>query len=205
MKTIRLIMNIKNLILISTFFVFSIGHSQDNNQKKLVSIISLDLNATNKSTYENYDIDNNIHYITSLRGKGSIGLEYNIDYKILKKLSITGIASLINYNDNPRFGSMKIGSGFKLVYSNHNYHYLTLQYGYHIPFSKSDFREGHQIKIGQAFDLANIFNKRLLLGFYYTTEIFDIRNTSPLINRGYRYDPKYLRTNSYGISLGIKF
>ena len=196
----------RNLMLIFCLVInLTVFAQKDDNSSKWQSQVFIDLNATNKSTYENYDIDNNIHYTTSLRGKGSIALEYNIDYKVLNKLSIAGIASLINYNDNPRFGSMKVGSGFKLVYSNHNYHYLTLQYGYHIPFSKSDFREGHQIKIGQVFDIANIFNKRLLVGFYYTTEIFDMKNTRPLINRGYRYDPKYLKTNSYGISLGVKF
>ena len=186
----------KNLVLIFIFLASLLGFSQDNDQKKLKSIIFIDLNATNKSSIEFYN------YKTSINGKGSIALEYNIDFKILKKLSITGIASLINYNDNPRFGSIKVGSGFKLVYGNHNYHYLTLQYGYHIPFNKNDFREGHQLRVGQVFDVAEVFNKRLLLGLNYTLDLFDMKNTPPHSNGD---NPIYLRANSYGISLGLKF
>ena len=90
-----------------------------------------------------------------------------------------------------------------MLYVDHKYHYLTLQYGYHIPFSKSDFREGHQIKIGQVFDVANIFNKRLLVGFYYNNDFFYMENSEPLISNAVRSFS--LTASSYGISLGVKF
>lgn len=90
-----------------------------------------------------------------------------------------------------------------MLYVDDKYHYLTLQYGYLIPFDKGDFREGHQIKIGQIFDVANIFNKRLLVGIFYTNDFFYMEDSEPLIENAVRSFS--LNTSSYGISLGMKF
>ena len=194
-------MNTKNsillLILAFNFNVFS----QEDIDTKWESQIFIDLNASNKSSYEYYDADNKARE-TSINGKGSLELAYNIDYKIFRKFSVVGIASLTN-NNKPSFGSIKTGLGFKLLYVDHKYHYLTLQYGYHIPFNKNHFREGHQIKIGQVFDVANIFNKRLLVGLYYNYDFFYMENSEPLISNAIRSSS--LKTSSYGISLGVKF
>lgn len=192
-------MNMKNLFLILTLAFNLNGFSQKDTNSKWESQVFIDLNASNKSSYEYYDMDNKARE-TSIKGKGSLELVYNIDYKIFKNLSVAGIASLTNYN-NPSFASIKTGLGFKLLYVDHKYHYLTLQYGYHTPFSKSDFREGHQIKIGQVFDLANIFNKRLLVGFYYNNDFFYMENSEPLIRNATRSFS--LNASSYGISIGI--
>jgi len=154
-----------------------------------------------KVHYEYYNTENESRE-TSISGKGSIELAYNIDYKIFRGLSVVSIAGLTNYN-NPSFASIKTGLGFKLLYVDHKYHYLTLQYGYHIPFSKNDFREGHQIKIGQVFDVADIFNKRLLVGFYYNSDFFYMEDSEPLISNAIRSFS--LSASSYGISLGVKF
>lgn len=192
----------KNLMLI-LILVFNLTVFSQENEKgnKWQSQIFIDLNASNKSSYEYYDFENRARE-TSINGKGSLELAYNLDYKIYKKLSAVGIVSLTNYN-NPTFASIKTGLGLKLIYVDHKYHYLTLHYGYHIPFSKSDFREGHQIKIGQVFDVAKIFNKRLLVGFYYNSDFFYLENTEPLISRA--SSSFSLTASSYGISLGVKF
>ncbi|MDC1355756.1 hypothetical protein N8480_07320 [Flavobacteriaceae bacterium] len=194
-------MNIKTLTLISTLAFNLTVFSQDDRNTKWELQIFIDLNASNKSSYDYYDVNNKVRE-TSINGKGSLELAYNIDYKIFRKLSVVGIASLTNYN-NPSFASIKIGAGMKYLYVEDKYHYLTLQYGYHIPFSKNDFREGHQIKIGQVFDVANIYNKRLLVGFYYNADFFYLENSKPLIINAIRSFS--LTASSYGISLGIKF
>lgn len=194
-------MNVKSLSLI-LFLAFNLSvFSQKGTNSKWDSQAFINLNVSNKSSYEYYDIDNKARE-TPIAGKGSLELEYNLDYKILKKLSVAGIASLNNYN-NPSFASIKTGLGFKLLYVDHKYHYLTLQYGYHTPFSKSDFREGHQIKIGQVFDVANVFNKRLLVGFFYNYDFFYMENSAPLISNAIRSFS--LNASSYGVSLGVNF
>ena len=193
-------MNTKNIIILILAFNLNV-FSQENTDNKWESQIFIDLNASNKSSYDYYDSDNKAREI-SINGKGSLELAYNIDYKVFKKFSIVGIASLTN-NNKPSFGSIKIGLGFKLLYVDHKYHYLTLQYGYHTPFNKNYFREGHQIKIGQVFDVADIFNKRLLVGFYYNNDFFYMDSSEPIINNAIRSFS--LNTSSYGISLGVKF
>ena len=195
-------MNMRNLALIFCLAInLTVFAQDDDNSSKWQSQVFIDLNASNKSSYEYYDVENRTRE-TSINGKGSLELAYNIDYKVFRKLSIAGIASLTNYN-NPSFASIKTGLGFKLLYVDHKYHYLTLQYGYHIPFSKSDFREGHQIKIGQVFDVADIFDKRLLVGFYYNSDFFYMENSEPLISNAIRSFS--LSASSFGISLGVKF
>ena len=189
----------KLLLLVLVFNLMAYSQEEDN--ARWQSYIFIDLNASNKSSYEYYDL-NKITQETSINGKGSLELAYNIDYKIFRKISAVGVASLTNYN-NPSFASIKTGLGLKLLYVDHKYHYLTIQYGYHIPFNKSDFREGHQIKIGQVFDVANVFNKRLLVGFYYNNDFFYMENSEPLLSNA--ASSFSLSTNSYGISLGLKF
>ena len=192
----------RNLILILCLAInLTVFAQDDDNSSKWQSQVFIDLNASNKSSYEYYDVEDKARE-TSINGKGSLELACNIDYRIFRKFSVSGIASLTNYN-NPSFTSIKTGLGLKLLYVEHKYHYLTLQYGYHIPFSKSDFREGHQIKIGQVFDVANIFNKRLLVGFYYNNDFFYMENSEPLISNAVRSFS--LTASSYGISLGVKF
>mgnify|MGYP001561808958 CR=1 FL=1 len=194
-------MNMKNLILMIILAFNLIGFSQKDTSSEWQSQIFIDLNASNKSLYTYYNQSNKVRE-TSINGKGSLELAYNIDYRIFKKLSAVGIASLTNYN-KPAFASIKTGLGLKLFYVDHSYNYLTLQYGYHIPFSKNNFREGHQIKIGQVFDVANIFKKRLLVGLYYNYDFFYMENSKPLISNVFKSSS--LKTSSFGISLGIKF
>lgn len=191
----------KNLIIVliivgSSFSVFC----QDDKIKKWNSQVFLDLNASNKTTYV-YTDAGNIGREIRLNGKGSVEIEYNLDYRLLQKLAVTGSIGLINYNSF--FGSLKTGAGLKLLYIEDSYHYLTLQYGFHIPFNTNDFREGHQIKIGQVFDVATIFNKRLLLGVYYISDFFYTNDAKPLINNA--VTSSSLKASAYGISLGIKF
>lgn len=189
-------------VLIALISLFNLSvFSQEQSDTKWESQIYIDLNASNKSSYEYYDVDDKSRE-TSISGKGSIELAYNIDYKIFRKFSAVGVVSLTNYN-NPTFASIKTGLGFKLIYTDLKYHYLTLQYGYHIPFNKDNFREGHQVKIGQVFDVANIFNKRLLVGFHYINDFFYMENSKPLTS--YATRSFSFNTSSYGISLGVKF
>lgn len=184
-----------------SLFICAFVYSQDADDKEWTSQIFIDLNATNKITYEYYNSDNRAQK-TSINGEGSLELNYNIDYRIFNRLAVSGIAAITNYN-NPSFATIKTGLGFKLLYVDYKYHYLTLQYGYHIPFSKSDFREGHQIKIGQVFDVADIFSKRLLVGFYFNSDYFYLENSEPLISSASRSFS--LSASSFGISLGVKF
>lgn len=192
MKNITIVV----IIICSSFSAFC----QDSKIKKWNSQLFLDLNASNKTTYAYTDAEN-IGREIQLNGEGSIEIAYNIDYRLLKKLAITGVVGFTNYNSF--FGSLKTGAGLKLLYIEDRYHYLTLQYGYHIPLDADDFREGHQIKIGQVFDVANIFNKRLLLGVYYISDFFYMNDSNPLINGTVKSSS--LKPTAYGISLGVKF
>lgn len=191
----------RNLVIILILILSLSVFGQNENEGKWQSQVFIDLNAGINSSYEYYDFENRPRE-ASTNGKGSLELAYNIDYNIFKKLSAVGIVSLTNYND-PSFASLKTGLGLKLLYVDHRYHYLTLQYGYHIPFDRSDFREGHQIKIGQVFDIANIFNKRLLLGLYYNYDFFYLEGSEPFFNNASR--SYSLSVTSLGISLGLKF
>lgn len=187
-------------LIISILFLSFSAFCQDSKIKKWNSQLFLDLNASNKTTYSYTDAEN-IGREIQLNGRGSIEVAYNLDYRLLKKLALTGVVGFTNYNSF--FGSLKTGAGLKLLYIEDSYHYLTLQYGYHIPLGVDDFREGHQIRIGQVFDVANIFNKRLLLGVYYISDFFYTNDANPLINGTAKSSS--LKATAYGISLGIKF
>lgn len=194
-------MNKKYLSVVLIILYSLIGFSQENSNSKINSLFFIDLNASIKSSYEYYNFNDKARE-TSISSKGSFELVYNADYRLLKKISIGGIVGLAHYI-NPSFSSIKTGLGLKLIYVDSKYHYLTLQYNYHIPFNKDDFREGHQIKIGQVFDIANIFNEKLLLGLYYNYDFFYMENAKPIINNASRAFS--LDMSSFGISLGIKF
>lgn len=186
-----------------TLLVFSIlTFSQNDKGSRFTSNLFVDLNASNNSSYEYYDQDKKPKEI-SVNGKGSLELTYNLDYRIINKLSATAILGLTNFN-GPLFASFKTGLGFKLLYTpDYSYNFLTIQYGYHIPFDRNDFREGHHIKIGQVFDVINIFSKRLLVGLFYNFDFFYMEKSKTLTNHAsssFSYD-----TSSFGISLGIKF
>lgn len=186
------------ILLLFSVIIFS----QNDKSSKWTSSVFIDLNASNNSSYSYYDLDNKPKDV-SVDGKGSVELVYNIDYKIFNKLSATATAGLTNFN-GPLLASIKTGLGLKLIYTpDFNYNYLTLQYGYHSPFSRKQFREGHQIKIGQVFDVVEIFNKRLLVGIFYNYDFFYMDNAKTL--RSYASKSISYKTTSYGISIGIKF
>ncbi len=60
-----------------------------------MAITSIYLNASNKTSYEYYDVEDKAR-VNSINGKGSFELVYNMDYSIFKKFSVSGIASLTN-------------------------------------------------------------------------------------------------------------
>ena len=101
-------MNMRNLVLIFCLAInLTVFAQDDDNSSKWQSQVFIDLNASNKSSYEYYDTENKARE-TSINGKGSLELAYNIDYRIFRKFSVSGIASLTNYN-NPSFASIKTG------------------------------------------------------------------------------------------------
>lgn len=191
-------MNMRKIFLIPMFIgCFLMTYGQES-PKKWVSSVFIDAMVNNKINYSYHDLDR--WQEKSLTGKGEIELAYNFDYKFSRRLSIGALASYTHINE-PAFSSLKIGSALKFFYVKEKNYYLTFQYGYHIPFNRDRFREGHQIKIGQYFDITRISNSRLLLGFFYNYDFF------------YLEKPLFIPTNkgtsilfhSYGMSLGIKF
>lgn len=92
-------------------------YSQEDNISEWKSQVFIDLNASNRSSYEYYDVDNKAQKI-SINGKGPLELAYNIDYKIFRRISAVAIASVTNYN-SPSFVSIKSGLGMKLLYVDH--------------------------------------------------------------------------------------
>jgi len=189
-------MNMKKLFLIPLFACcFSFTYGQEN-PKNWISSGFVNAMVNSKVNYTYHDTDR--WQEMSLTGKGAIELSYNLDFKFSRRLSIGALAGYTHINE-PAFSSLKIGSALKFFYVKDKNYYLTFQYGYHIPFNRDKFREGHQIKIGQYFDVARISNYRLLLGFFYNYDFFYLDN--PLFiptNRG-----ESILFHSYGISLGI--
>lgn len=187
------------LCLIQFFISISI-YAQDTTTKWSSSAY-IDLTSNTSNEYIYYDSNNKLNE-TSINEKGAFEIVYNLDYKLSKKFSASFITSY-NYFANPNSSSIKIGSGIKFLYVSNKYHYLTLQYGYHIPFKKDNFREGHQIKLGQYFDVTKLFNKRLLLGIFYNYDFLYMEGSQPLFLNSIKGSS--LKYNSFGVSLGIKF
>jgi len=184
-------------ILFVCSFVLGFG------QNKWASSVYLDLMSNNSGIYTYYDGQGKVKETTL--EKGSYELIYNIDYRILNKLSVSALMSYNCYLINSNATSLKIGSGIKFIYTKDKFHYLTLQYGYSVPFNKRVLKEGHQIKVGQYFDITQILGMRLLLGLSYNYDFLylneDILFGSPIENNK---EPS-LKTNSIGISLGVQF
>ncbi len=76
----------------------------------------------------------------------------------------------------------------------------------HLPIDSNRFKRGHQLRLGQFFDLTNLFGQRLLLGLYYNLDKLNLKNSIPLLN-GLSKDVSNsaLFTESWGLSLGLKF
>jgi len=194
----------KNIIYLFLVLIVFFGHTsygQQYDYSKLKSSVFLDLNASNKSLYTYYDLNDKIRE-TKLNGKGFLELSYEVDYRLLKSLAIVGSVGLTNFN-YPTFASIKTGAGLKLLYVDSKYHHFALKYGYHLPFRRSDFREGHQIEFGQVFDVGAILNGRLLIGFYVNYDFFYLDGSIPVISEASRAAD--LKASSFGISLGITF
>lgn len=182
-------------------FIVSVNIYGQDPTVKWNSSVFMDLTTNTSNEYIYYDSNNKLNE-TSINEKGAFEIVYNLDYKLLNKFTTSFITSY-NYFGYPKSSSIKIGSGIKFLYVNNKYHYLTLQYGYNIPFKKDNFREGHQIKIGQYFDVTKLFNKRLLLGFFYNYDFLYMDGSKPLFVNSNKASS--LRYNSLGICLGVKF
>ncbi len=189
----------KHLFLTIFIFTYGLGFGQS----KWTSSAYLDLVSNISGVYTYYDSQGKIQE-TSLE-KGAYELSYNIDYLMFNRIAVSALTSYNKYAINSNTSSLKIGTGIKYFYIKDKFHNLTVQYGYSIPFSKKVLREGHQIKIGQYFDITQVLGMRLLLGISYNYDFLylneDILFGSTIeINR----EPS-LKTNSFGISLGLKF
>ena len=101
-----------------------------------------DLIVNTSAEYTSYDLNNkNKVNEISFNEKGAFEIVYNLDYSLLKKFTVSAIASYYNFN-RPSLPSLKIGSAIKFLYVDNKYHCLTLQYSHHIPFSKNHFIGG---------------------------------------------------------------
>jgi len=191
----------RKIILLVLFILLYTDTYSQTNIKRLNSSAFIDLTANSGVLYTFYNPDKIQE--TSLREKGAFELVYNLDYNFVKRLSVGVNASYAHFID-PKFSSIKTGAGFKYYYIQDKSYFLTLQYGYHIPFKRDNFREGHQIKIGQYFDVTKVFkDSRLLLGLFYNYDFFYLDGAKPLLSVGNK--PSSLKYNSYGISIGVKF
>lgn len=189
----------KRFFLIIFIFTYNIGFGQS----KWISSAYFDLVSNTSGVYTYYDSQGKIQE-TSFE-KGAYELVYNIDYLIFDNVAISALTSYNKYAINSKTSSLKIGTGVKYFYVKDKFHNLSILYGYSIPFNKQVLREGHQIKIGQYFDITEFLGMRLLLGLSYNYDFLylneDILFGSTIeINK----EPS-LKTNSFGISLGLKF
>jgi len=192
----------KKIVLIALLITSTFSHSQNQGEfKRLSHSAFVDLTSNSSVLYTYYNPDKIQE--TPLRERGAVELIYNFDYNFIKKMSI-GYTIGYTHFTSPKFSSIKTGAGLKYYYIKDKLYFLSLQYGYHIPFNKDNFREGHQIKIGQYFDITNIFkDSRLLFGLFYNYDFFYLDGAKPLLHVNNK--PSSLKYNSYGLSLGIKF
>lgn len=139
--------------LLTLFLFYTVGLFGQETRWR--SSAYLDLASNHKNVYTYYNA-NNMVKTKEIAEKGVIELAYHLDYLLSDKIAISAITS---YNRFVRLdsSSLKIGSGIKYMYADNKTHYLTLQYGYHIPFKKDSFKEGHQLKIGQIFNVGKPF------------------------------------------------
>lgn len=190
-------MNRFNLLFVF-FFVNTILYSQDVKEKWLSSVY-MDLNSTYDSKY---------YYGTSVfypNYSGSIELAYNLDYKIFKRLSLGGLVSMNRFL-TPKISSFKIGGSIKYYYVQNKYHFITIHVASHFPLDSERFKRGHQVRLGQFFDLSNFLGKRLLLGIYYNLDKLNLENSQPLYDGlSKNVSDSTLLMYSWGLSLGLKF
>jgi len=185
-------------LLFVFFFVNTFLYSQEV-KEKWVSSVYVDLNSTYESRYT---YGTSVYYPSY---SGSIELAYNLDYKIFKRLSFGGLVSLNRFL-TPKISSLKIGGAIKYYYVQDKYHFITIHMASHFPLNSERFKRGHQLRLGQFFDLSNLLGKRLLLGLYYNLDKLNLENSSPLLD-GLSKNVSYstLLTDSWGVSLGLKF
>ena len=164
-----------------------------------MSSVYVDLNSTYESRYTH---GASVFYPSY---SGSIELVYNLDYKIFEKLSIGGLVSF-NRFFTPKISSLKIGGAFKYYYVQNKHHFITIHMASHLPIDSNRFKRGHQIRLGQFFDLSNLIGRRLLLGLYYNLDKLNLENSVPLLDELPK-DVSYstILTDSWGVSLGLKF
>jgi hypothetical protein len=135
-----------------------------------------------------------------IEDRAGIDFSYNFDYRFIDRLSVGALVGF-SKNGNPKFSSIKTGLGIKYYYPRNKDYYFNIHYGYQIPFDNEKFREGHQIRLGQYFDVGKIVDKKVLLGVYYEYDFYYLDGAKPLINTEI---PSSLLYRSWGLSLGIK-
>lgn len=185
-------------LLFVLFFINTILYSQYI-KKKWGSSVYVDLNSTYETRYTH---GSSVHYPNY---SGSIELVYNLDYKIFRRFSFGSLVSLNRFL-TPKISSLKIGGAIKYYYLQNKYHFVTFHIASHFPTDSDRFKRGHQVRLGQFFDLSNLLGQRLLIGCYYNLDKLNLENSSPLLD-GLLKNISYstLLTDSWGVSLGLKF
>jgi hypothetical protein len=174
--------------------------SQDDYQKFYKSI-RLEFRASDKNEYTYHREDGRIRE----RSVGNSAIQeaaYHLDYALSRQFLI-GAHTGFTYFGKLKASSLKIGGGLSLIYTDDALNFLTVQYGYQIPFQRADFREGHQIKLGQYFDVSTLFGKKLTIGVLYIYDYLDRQGSKPILFP--TNIPSHLIYRSYGISFGLTF
>jgi len=174
--------------------------SQDDYQKFYKSV-RLEFRASDKNEYTYLREDGR----TRERSIGNSAMQeatFHLDYALSRQFLIGAHAGFTHFG-KLNATALKIGGGFSLIYTDDALNFLTVQYGHQLPFQRADFREGHQIKLGQYFDVSTLFGKKLTIGILYIYDYLDRQGSDPILFRTNR--PSHLIYRSYGLSFGLTF
>jgi hypothetical protein len=137
------LLSVKRIFLFVGLFLSTALFSQDDYQKFYKSI-RLEFRASDKNEYTYHREDGRIRE----RSVGNSAIQeaaYHLDYALSRQFLIGAHTGFTHFG-KLKASSLKIGGGLSLIYTDDALNFLTVQYGYQIPFQRADFREGHQIR-----------------------------------------------------------
>lgn len=131
-------------------------------------------------------------------------LDYNMDYKLFKFMSLYGLTGF-NYYTKYGYSFWKIGGGLKFYFFNSETTYFNLGLADMITLNNSKAIGGTEINFGLNFRATQIDEKSIILKVMYDYTFLDIAENQFQNELGSNNKAKNLVNRAFGLGVGFRF
>jgi hypothetical protein len=198
----------KKILVVLFVFLTTLGYSQSESQKKWYSNADLELliHSNVKYSFNYFDIDqnSNVSSTQELREKKSaLGLTYNLNYMVFKKLSLGILTSYKKYNQ-PDLSIIELGGVARYFFVDRNNVYTYVSVANAFSLDKKQFSSGGNARIGFGLPIVKGEKLNVNVNIFKEQNFLRRKNGDPYIGLS-QERPGTLIYNSWGISAGVAF